>query len=71
MGDDGLPAEPVGFSIGADETADVEVHLTARDLNGNLLFEKMGGRSVKKIPQLVPELVARRCAGTNACSVRR
>jgi hypothetical protein len=36
-------AEPVGFSIGADETADVEVHLTARDLKGNLLFEKMGG----------------------------
>jgi hypothetical protein len=25
-------AEPVGFSIGADGTTDVEVHLTARDL---------------------------------------
>ena len=36
-------AEPVGFSIGADGTMDVEVHLTARDLKGNLLFDKMGG----------------------------
>lgn len=35
-------AEPVGFSI-ADGTATVEVHLTARDLQGNLLFDKMGG----------------------------
>jgi len=35
--------EPVGFSIGTDGTADVEVHLTARDLKGNLLFDKMGG----------------------------
>ena len=36
-------AEPVGFSIGADGTRCVEVHLTARDLKGNLLFDKMGG----------------------------
>jgi hypothetical protein len=35
-------AEPVGFSSGADGTTDVEVHLTARDLKGNLLFDKMG-----------------------------
>jgi ketosteroid isomerase-like protein len=35
-------AEPVGFSI-ADGTANVEVHLTARDLDGNVLFDKMGG----------------------------
>ena len=35
-------AEPVGFSIGAEGTTDVEVHLTARDLKGNLLFDKMG-----------------------------
>jgi ketosteroid isomerase-like protein len=35
-------AEPVDFSI-ADGTANVEVHLTARDLEGNLLFDKMGG----------------------------
>ncbi len=34
-------AEPVGFSIGADGTANVEVNLTARDLKGNLLFDKM------------------------------
>jgi len=34
-------AEPVGFSI-ADETANVEVHMTARDLEGNVLFDKMG-----------------------------
>ncbi len=34
-------AEPVGFSI-ADGTANVEVHLTARDLKGNVLFDKMG-----------------------------
>ena len=36
-------AEPASFSIGADGTTEVEVHLTARDLNGNLLFDKMGG----------------------------
>jgi ketosteroid isomerase-like protein len=35
-------AEPVSFSI-ADGTATVEVHLSARDLQGNLLFDKMGG----------------------------
>jgi ketosteroid isomerase-like protein len=35
--------EPVGFSIGAGGTTDVEVHLTARDLKGNLLLDKMGG----------------------------
>jgi ketosteroid isomerase-like protein len=35
-------AEPVSFSIGAEETT-VEVHLTARDLDGNLLFDTMGG----------------------------
>lgn len=35
-------AEPTGFSIGADGTAYVEVHLTARDLKGNLLFDKRG-----------------------------
>ena len=34
--------EPVGFWIGADGTSEVEVHLTARDLKGNLLFDKMG-----------------------------
>jgi hypothetical protein len=36
-------AEPIGFSIGEDGTVNVEVHLTARDLNGILLFDKMGG----------------------------
>ena len=36
-------AEPIGFSIGGDGTVNVEVHLTARDLNGNLLFDRMGG----------------------------
>jgi ketosteroid isomerase-like protein len=35
--------EAAGFSIGADGTSDVEVHLTARDLKRNLLFDKMGG----------------------------
>jgi ketosteroid isomerase-like protein len=35
-------AEPARFSIGADGTTDVEVHLTARDLKGNLLLDKMG-----------------------------
>jgi hypothetical protein len=34
--------KPVGFSIGADGTTDVDVNLTARDLEGNLLFDKMG-----------------------------
>ena len=36
-------AEPIGFSIGPDGTTDVDVHLTARDLEGNLLFDKRGG----------------------------
>jgi hypothetical protein len=35
-------AEPIGFSIGADGTTDVEVHLFARDLKGNVLFDKIG-----------------------------
>ncbi|MGH6943089.1 MAG: hypothetical protein ACREH6_02560 [Geminicoccaceae bacterium] len=39
----GSHAEPTGFSVGADGTIDVEVHLTARDLKGDLLFDKMGG----------------------------
>ena len=33
--------KPVGFSIGADGTIAVDVHVTARDLNGNVLFDKM------------------------------
>ena len=40
-------AKPAGFSIGADGTTDVEVHLTARDLKGNVLFDKMGGHIVR------------------------
>jgi hypothetical protein len=32
-------AEPIGFSIGEARTVQVEVHLTARDLTGNLLFD--------------------------------
>ena len=32
-------SEPSGFSIGEDGTAYVEVHLTARDLHGNALFD--------------------------------
>ena len=32
-------AEPSGFSIGEDGTAYVEVHLIARDLHGNALFD--------------------------------
>lgn len=36
-------AEPTGFSTGADGTTVVEVHLTARDLQGNLVFDRMGG----------------------------
>lgn len=35
-------AEPIGFSTGADGTTHVEVHLTARDLKGNLLFDEIG-----------------------------
>ena len=35
-------AEPVGFSIGADGTTDVEVHLTARDLKGQLAARQDG-----------------------------
>lgn len=34
--------EPLGFSIGADGSVDVEVHLTAHDLEDNVLFDKMG-----------------------------
>lgn len=36
-------AEPAGFSAGAGGTTVVEVHLTARDPEGNLLFDRMGG----------------------------
>ena len=32
-------AEPSGFSIGEAGTAYVEVHLTARDLQGHALFD--------------------------------
>ena len=35
--------EPVGFSIGVDGTTDVEVHQIVRDLEGNVLFDKMVG----------------------------
>ena len=35
--------EPAGFSGGADGTFDVEVHQIVRDLNGNMLFDKMVG----------------------------
>jgi ketosteroid isomerase-like protein len=40
-------AEPTGFSIGGDGTTDVEVHLTGRDLQGNLLFDKTGRHSFR------------------------
>jgi SnoaL-like domain len=36
-------AEPIGFSIGEDGTAYVEVHVTARDLNGNVLLDEKAG----------------------------
>ena len=35
-------ADPVSFSMGEDGTVEVEVHLTARDLEGNVVFDKMG-----------------------------
>lgn len=35
-------AEPTGFSIRTDGTAEVDVHLTARDLDGNVLFDTKG-----------------------------
>ena len=35
-------AEPTCFSIGEHGTVHVEVHLTARDLDGNLLFDTTG-----------------------------
>jgi hypothetical protein len=35
-------AEPTGFSFSADGTVSVDVHLTARDLEGNLLFDSKG-----------------------------
>jgi hypothetical protein len=35
-------ADPVGFSTGDDGAIDVEVHLTARDLKGQVMFDKMG-----------------------------
>jgi hypothetical protein len=35
-------AEPTSFSISEDGTVHVEVHLTARDLKGNLLFDTRG-----------------------------
>jgi serine/threonine protein kinase len=36
-------AEPIGFSIGEDGRACVEVHVTARDLNANVLFDEKAG----------------------------
>jgi ketosteroid isomerase-like protein len=36
-------AEPISFSAGANGTVDVEVHLTARDRKGNVLFDTKGG----------------------------
>jgi ketosteroid isomerase-like protein len=35
-------AEPISFSQGEHGTVHVEVHLTARDLNGDLLFDQIG-----------------------------
>lgn len=35
-------AEPIDFSSGSGGTVDVEVHLTARDLEGKVLFDEMG-----------------------------
>jgi len=35
-------ADPVSFSMGEDGAVEVEVHLTARDLSGNVVFDKMG-----------------------------
>ena len=35
-------AEPIGFLNGVDGTTEVEVHLTARNLEGNLLFDELG-----------------------------
>jgi hypothetical protein len=35
-------AEPAAFAVGADGTMEVEVHLTAHDLDGNVLFDTMG-----------------------------
>jgi hypothetical protein len=35
-------AEPTSFSISEDGTVQVEVHLIARDLEGNLLFDTKG-----------------------------
>jgi hypothetical protein len=36
-------AEPIRFSIGEDGTAHVEVHVTARGLNGHVLFDEKAG----------------------------
>ena len=35
-------AEPAAYSSGLEGTTDVEVHLIARDLEGNVLFDSMG-----------------------------
>jgi ketosteroid isomerase-like protein len=35
-------AEPTGFSVSADGTIEVEVYLTGGDLDGNLLFDRLG-----------------------------
>lgn len=35
-------ADPVGYSMGEDGIIDVEVHLTARDLKGKVVFDKVG-----------------------------
>lgn len=35
-------AEPISFATGANGTVEVEVHLTARDREGNMVFDQMG-----------------------------
>jgi ketosteroid isomerase-like protein len=35
-------AVPVGYAMGTDGTTEVEVHLTACELQGKLLFDQMG-----------------------------
>lgn len=53
-------AEPTQISIGEDGTASVEVHLTARDLNGNALFDEKASHVFQIVDGLIRRFDIRR-----------
>ena len=49
-------AVPISFSVPAEGNVEVEVHLTARDHAGNVVFDKMGTHSFQIVDGLVRRL---------------